>query len=96
MNKYEQETIINFNKGDNIAYIFTYEKTWQEHLEGKVGLVPSYINSHGGREYEIDKSRIKMPRAKRKLSRKQKGVLVLAREARQSPKSIASRENLKH
>ena len=64
----EQETIINFNKGERIAYIFTYEKTWQQHLEKKLKLKPLYDNKHGGREYEIDKKRIKMPRAPRKLS----------------------------
>ena len=96
MNRHGQETIINFNKGDNTAYIFTYEKTWQKHLEDKVGLVPIWVNSFGGKEYEIDKSRIKMPRAKRKLSRKQKAVLTLARNAPRTPKTSVSRENLKH
>ena len=40
LSNYEQETIINFNKAEDIAHIFTYEKTWQQHLEGRLGLKP--------------------------------------------------------
>ena len=29
LSNYEQETIINFNKAEDIAHIFTYEKAWQ-------------------------------------------------------------------
>ncbi len=65
---YEQETTINFNKAEDIAYIFTYEKAWQKHLESKLGLKPLYDNGFGGRGYKIDKKRIKLPRAPRELS----------------------------
>ena len=68
LSAYEQETIISFNKADNVAYIFTYEKTWQNHLEGKLGLKPVMDNGFGGREYELPKMRIKPPRAPRRLS----------------------------
>ena len=68
LTSYEQETIINFNKAEDIAYIFTYEKSWQKHLEEKLGLKPIMDNGLGGREYEIPKNRIKPPRAPRKLS----------------------------
>ena len=68
LSAYEQETIINFNKEESIAYIFTYEKTWQQHLERKLGLKPIMDNGFGGREYEIDKRRIRPPRAPVKLS----------------------------
>ena len=68
LTSYEQETIINFNKAEDIASIFTYEKTWQQHLEKKLGLKPLYDNGFGGKEYEIDRKRIKPPRAPRKLS----------------------------
>ena len=68
LTNYEQETIINFNKEEKIAYIFTYEKTWQKHLEGRLGLKPMMDNGFGGKEYHIDKKRIPMPRAPRKLS----------------------------
>jgi len=76
LTSYEQETIINFNKEEKIAYIFTYEKTWQKHLEGKLGLKPVVDNGFGGREYEIPKSGIKPPRAPRKLSDSAKKKLV--------------------
>ena len=68
MSKYEQETIINFNKAEDVAYIFTYEETWQKHLENRLGLKPTMDNGAGGKEYELPKSRIKPPRAPRKLS----------------------------
>ena len=64
----EQETIINFNKGESTANVFTYEKTWQDHLEKRLGLKPTLDNGRGGRGYEIDKRRIPMPRAPRRLS----------------------------
>ena len=73
--KWAQETIINFNKEEKIAYIFTYEKTWQKHLESKLGLKPTMVNRFGGKEYQIDKKRIKMPRALRKLSAKRRKQL---------------------
>ena len=68
LTNYEQETIINFNRAEGIAYIFTYEKSWQKHLEGKLGLKPIMNNSFGGKGYELPKTRINPPRATRKLS----------------------------
>ena len=68
LSNYEQETIINFNKDEAIAHIFTYEKTWQQHLEKRLGLKPTMDNSFGGKEYEIDKKRIRPPRAPVRLS----------------------------
>ena len=68
LTSYEQETIINFNKEEKIAYIFTYEKSWQKHLEGRLGLKLVMDNGFGGKEYRIAKKRIPMPRAPRKLS----------------------------
>ena len=68
LSNYEQETIINFNKDEAIAHIFTYEKTWQQHLEKRLGLKPTMDNGFGGREYEIDKKRIKPPRVPVRLS----------------------------
>jgi len=76
LNSYEQETIINFNKAEDIAYIFTYEKTWQRHLEGRLGLKPVMDNGFGGKEYQLPKSRIKLPRAPRKLSASAKRKLA--------------------
>ena len=53
LTNYEQETIINFNKAEEVAYIFTYEKSGQRHLEKKLGLKPLYDNGFGGKEYKI-------------------------------------------
>lgn len=68
LSAYEQETIINFNKEESIAYIFTYEKTWQKHLEQRLGLMPVMDNGYGGKEYQLPKGLIPMPRAKRRYS----------------------------
>ncbi len=76
LTSYEQETIINFNRAEDIAHIFTYEKTWQKHLEGRLGLKPVMDNGFGGKEYELPKSRIKPPRAPRKLSASAKKKLA--------------------
>lgn len=64
----EQETIISFNREEKVACIFTYEPTWQRHLEGRLGLKPVKDNGFGGREYELPKKMIKPPRAPRNLS----------------------------
>lgn len=66
LNGYEQETVINFNKAEKIAYIFTYEKTWQKHIEKRFKIKPVYDNGHGGREYELPKDRIRKPYPKSK------------------------------
>ena len=68
LSAYEQETIINFNKAEDVAYVFTYEETWQKHLEGRLGSKPVMDNGFGSKEYELPKSRIKPPRAPRRLS----------------------------
>jgi len=68
LSAYEQETIISFNKEENIAHVFTYEKTWQKHLEKRLGLKPVMDNGFGGKDYEIEKRRIRPPRAPVRLS----------------------------
>ena len=65
---YERETIILFNDAEPMAQIYTHSQVWQRHLEGKLGLEPVAENSQGGKTYEIDKQRIKPPRAPMKLS----------------------------
>ena len=88
LSAYEQETIINFNKEESIAYIFTYEKTWQKHLEQRLGLKPVMDNGYGGKEYQLPKGLIPMPRAKRQYSEqtKKKMAARLARiRGRQKP-----------
>lgn len=64
----ERETIITFNESEKHAEIFTYNKAWQKHLEHRLGIKPVRKEEFGGREYLIDKKRIPMPRAPRKLS----------------------------
>jgi len=76
LTSYEQETIINFNKAEDIAYIFTYEKTWQKHLEERLGLKSVMGNGFGGKGYEIDKKKIRPPRAFKKLSSSAKKKLA--------------------
>lgn len=56
------------NEAENTARIFTYNRSWQRHLEGKLGLTPLMDNSYGGKEYEIEKKRIRPPRARVRLS----------------------------
>jgi hypothetical protein len=51
-----------------VANIFTYERAWQQHLEGRLGLKPTMDNGFGGREYVIEKKRIRPPRAPVRLS----------------------------
>ena len=84
LTSYEQETIINFNKAEDVAYIFTYEKTWQQHIEKKLGIKPTGSNGSGGKSYEVPKKRIKPPKAPRKLSAEAKARLAeRAREINQ-------------
>jgi len=76
LSAYEQETIISFDKAEDIVHIFTYEKTWQKHLEEKLRLKPVMDNGFGGKEYELPKSRIKPNKAPRRLSESTKKKLV--------------------
>jgi len=64
----EQETIILFNKGEEMASIFTYESSWQRRLEERLGLKPVEDNGSGGKTYELPKKVIKPPRARRVVS----------------------------
>jgi hypothetical protein len=64
----EQETIIRFDESQGLASVFTYNRRWQKHLEEKLGLKATFKNTKGGREYELPKSRILLPRAPRKVS----------------------------
>jgi len=68
LTRYERESIIKFNEGDDMASIFTYNRAWQKHLETRLGLKPTMDNGFGGRAYEIDKRRIRPPRAPLRLS----------------------------
>ncbi len=76
LSNYEKETIINFNEAENVATIFTYNKSWQKHLEKKLGLKPTTDNGYGGREYQIPKKRIRPPRAPVELSAEARAKLA--------------------
>lgn len=93
LSPYERETIVNFNEAENTAYIFTYNKTWQKHLEGKLGLKAVMDNGYGGKEYRISKNRIKPPRAPKKLSAKAKQKLNERLAVARQQKSNLSSKN---
>lgn len=85
----ERETIINFNELEKTASIFTYNKVWQQHLEKNLGLKPIMKNGFGGKEYEIDKKRIPMPRVPRVLSPEARAKAVeTLKNARSYKKSL--------
>ena len=67
MENIEQETIIIWNKAEPMGFIFTYDQSWQKHLES-LGCRLVSDNGCGAKEYEIDKRRIPKPRAKRKMT----------------------------
>ena len=87
LTKQEKETIINFNEGDDIAYIYTCSKSWINHLEKKLGLRSTTIYSYA-REYECPKSWVIKPRKPKKLSQEQRQEL----SQRLLKKSILSKE----
>ena len=93
LSNYEQETIINFNKDEAIAHIFTYKKTWQQHLEKRLGLKPTMDNGFGGKGYEIDKKRIRPPRAPVKLSAETRKRLAKRLSNGRRQKSIVRSQN---
>jgi hypothetical protein len=93
LSNYEQETIINFNKDEAIAHVFTYEKTWQQHLEKRLGLKPTMDNGFGGKAYEIDKKRIRPPRAPVKLSAETRKRLAKRLSNGRRQKSIVRSQN---
>lgn len=63
LDPFEKETIISFNQGEKVAYVYTYEKSWQKHFEQKLKIKPEKQDGWGGKTYIIDKKRIRPPRA---------------------------------
>ena len=88
----ERETIITFDEAGPEAIIFTYNKAWQSHLENKLGLKPLRDNGCGGREYQVDKKRLRPPRAPVKISAERRAKMAenLSR-VRQKPPRISRR-----
>lgn len=72
---YELETVINFNQKESDAYVFTYEKTWQRHIEQRLKIPPYLVNDSGGKSYRIPKHLISKPRAPKNLSIEQRKAL---------------------
>ncbi len=60
LTKFEQETIINFNKEEKTATLFTYQLSLIRHMK-KQGAEIEYINSHGGYSFKFPKSWIRSP-----------------------------------
>ena len=75
----EQETIFSYNKEETIAHIFSYDKSLQRHLEKRCGEKPTFINSCGGRGYEIPKNWVRYPLPKRVATESQRNNLAKAR-----------------
>jgi len=71
-----RETIINFNEAEREASIFTYNKAWQQHLEKRLGLKPVMDNGYGGKEYTLQKDRIRMPQPKKRISEEQRQAMA--------------------
>ena len=84
----ERETIITFDEAGPDAIIFTYNKAWQTHLENKLGLKPIRDNGYGGREYQVDKKRLRPPRAPVKISAERRAKMAehLSRVRQKSPR----------
>ncbi len=63
LTKYEQETILNYNRGERDAYVFTYDPGLKRRLADYAAAHPEvarleYKNDLGGVSYNIDKRRI--------------------------------------
>ncbi|MFC2058218.1 hypothetical protein ACFLTS_01045 [Chloroflexota bacterium] len=69
LTKQEQETIINLNDKENVAYIYTCNQGWMSHLE-KLGFKAKAVHKDGrkvyAKEFVIPKSMIRKPPIKRK------------------------------
>lgn len=90
----EKETIISFDQTPAKAVIFTYDKSWQKHLEKVLGLKPTMDNGYGGKQYEVDKKRIRPPRAPRKLSAEAKKKLANGLKRRRQKKQQNQQKRL--
>lgn len=90
--KIEQETIINFNREEDTATIFTYSGKWQRRIEEKLGIEPDEENRYGGKTYTVPKKAIQLPvlRAGRELTDEEKEVVAerfaAARKAKKGKK----------
>ena len=67
----ERETIITFDEEGKDAIIFTYNKTWQKHLEQRMQ-VKGDPNGYGGKTYIIPKARLRLPQPPKNLTPEQR------------------------
>lgn len=72
---YELETVVNFNKTKDDAVIFTYEKSWQKHIEKRMGIKPFLDNDFGGKSYKVPKKLIRKPSVKRIFTDEQRNAV---------------------
>jgi hypothetical protein len=75
LTRYELETVINFNQEETDAYVFTYEVTWQKHIEQRLKIQPYLVNDSGGKSYRIPKKLIGKPRCPKKLTDEQRKAI---------------------
>jgi len=75
LNKYEQETIINFNQAEDTAYIYTCSKSWMNHFEKVLKLKPKELFDNYAKGYECPKVLIRKPSKTKQLSEEQKKKL---------------------
>ena len=62
----EKETIINFNEGDSMVNVFTYDGRWQRRMK-EMGIEP--IRTEGkAKEYEFPKKWLRLPVKPRQLT----------------------------
>lgn len=66
---HERETIVRFDQEGDEASVFTYARRWQTHLEKRLEVEPSLVNSRGGKEYLIPKEWVRMPLRRRRRSK---------------------------
>lgn len=80
LTKYEQETILNYNRGEQEAYVFTYDPSLKRRLADYAAAHPEvarleYKNNLGGVSYVIDKRRVSIrltaPYSKERLQKMQ-------------------------
>ena len=60
----ERETIVNFNEAENTASIYTNNRRWKNRL-AKMGYEPTEDDGEGGLTFEVPKSVIQLPVARK-------------------------------
>ncbi len=56
---WEKETIINFNEGEPLVNVYTYNKRWQRRMK-EMGIKPIRLEGQA-REYEFPKKWLRLP-----------------------------------